>query len=118
MEEVYEDIGVSEFKALIGTENTVLLDVRTPEEEIEGDIDGKQLINFSEPDFVDQIGAAHSCSLEPNAAESGCPRQAFMPFSRFLRAKTVDLLVPLFEFCWLLTAGFGARHQDGGGAGD
>ena len=56
MEEVYEDIGVSEFKALIGTENTVLLDVRTPKEEIEGDIDGKQLIDFSEPDFVDQIG--------------------------------------------------------------
>ncbi len=56
MDQVHEDIGVQEFKALIGTENTILLDVRAPGEEVEGDIDGKQLIDFYEPDFVDQIG--------------------------------------------------------------
>ena len=56
MDEVYEDIPVEEFKSLIGTEETVLLDVRTEEEEIEGDIDGKQLIDFNQPDFLEQIG--------------------------------------------------------------
>lgn len=56
MDQVYEDITVPEFKALIGTENTVLLDVRAPGEAVEGDIEGKQLVDFYEPDFTDRIG--------------------------------------------------------------
>ncbi|WP_424960914.1 rhodanese-like domain-containing protein [Ekhidna sp.] len=51
----YQNISPEKFKSLIGSEDHVLLDVRTPAEYVEGKIEGHQLINFNTPDFPEQI---------------------------------------------------------------
>lgn len=51
----YQNISTETFKSLIGKEDHILIDVRAPEEYIEGKIEGHQLINFKEPDFPEQI---------------------------------------------------------------
>ncbi len=53
----YRDISASEFKELINVENTEILDVRAPEEEEEGTIDGAKRINLMDPSFRDEIKA-------------------------------------------------------------
>lgn len=51
----YENISAETFKSLITKEDHILLDVRTPEEYVEGEIAGHQLINFKAADFPQQI---------------------------------------------------------------
>ena len=54
---VREDIGLDQFKSLIGQPDHILLDVRTPEEITEGMIEGAQHIDFHGEDFGAKIKA-------------------------------------------------------------
>ncbi len=51
----FEDISVEEFKERMTEENTVILDVRTPQELNEGEIPGHIMIDFRSPDFRQRI---------------------------------------------------------------
>ncbi|MEM1408997.1 MAG: rhodanese-like domain-containing protein [Bacteroidota bacterium] len=51
----FKDINVAEFKELMSNEDTVILDVRTPEEEVEGVIPDARLINVMDPSFPEHI---------------------------------------------------------------
>lgn len=53
----YENVNVAEFEQLIGRKNTVLLDVRTPEETAQGKIEGAVEINVLADDFAEKIKA-------------------------------------------------------------
>ena len=55
-EEIIVDVTVSQFKDLIATEGTVL-DVRTPEEWVEGTIPKAKKMNYHDDDFATQIGS-------------------------------------------------------------
>lgn len=52
---VNEDVKPEVFASKIGTENTVLIDVRTPEEYAEGHMPNALNINFNAPDFAEQM---------------------------------------------------------------
>lgn len=52
---VNEDVNPEIFGSKIGTENTVLIDVRTPDEYAEGHIPNALNINFNAPDFAEQM---------------------------------------------------------------
>ena len=53
---IAKDIGPSEFKESINKrENAILLDVRTPQEIAQGYLEGAININFSAPDFTNQL---------------------------------------------------------------
>lgn len=51
----FRDINVVEFKELMHKGDTVVLDVRTPEEEVEGVIPNARLINVMDASFPEQI---------------------------------------------------------------
>ena len=51
----YENISPSKFKEFMKDANSVMLDVRTPEEEVEGTIPGSVLININDPSFPSEI---------------------------------------------------------------
>jgi len=51
------DLTAEDFKAMMTEENTVVIDVRTPEEEFEGNIDGSININLMDPSFIEKIDA-------------------------------------------------------------
>ncbi len=51
----YQDINVEEFQELMQEEEAVIIDVRTPEEEVEGVIPNARLINIMEPSFPEKI---------------------------------------------------------------
>lgn len=53
----YTDLNVEEFKAKISDPNTVILDVRTPEEVAAGKIEGALEINFHDNDFKEKVAA-------------------------------------------------------------
>tara|TARA_R110001592_G_scaffold99005_5_gene282230 strand:- start:5109 stop:5534 length:426 start_codon:yes stop_codon:yes gene_type:complete len=53
-EEIIVDVTVSQFKDLIATEGTVL-DVRTPEEWVEGTIPDAEKMNYNDDDFASQV---------------------------------------------------------------
>lgn len=50
-----EDVSVSEFKELIGQENGIILDVRTPDEIAQGHIAGASILNIYDEDFVRKL---------------------------------------------------------------
>lgn len=50
-----EDVSVSEFRELIGQENGIILDVRTPEEVAQGHIAGASILNIYDEDFVRKL---------------------------------------------------------------
>tara|TARA_B100000508_G_scaffold20017_1_gene13578 strand:- start:1674 stop:2339 length:666 start_codon:yes stop_codon:yes gene_type:complete len=50
------NVGVEEFRKLIGSNNGIILDVRTPEEVAGGYIEGASFINYYDPDFKRKIG--------------------------------------------------------------
>lgn len=52
---VNEEVTPEVFLSKIGTENTVLIDVRTPEEFATGHIPNALNINFNAPDFAEQM---------------------------------------------------------------
>lgn len=54
-EKPYENVNVAEFEKLIGGKNTVLLDVRTPEETAAGKIEGAIEVNVLADDFAEKI---------------------------------------------------------------
>jgi rhodanese-related sulfurtransferase len=54
---VMEDIDTATFKSKIGSENHVLLDVRTAEEVAQGSIEGAEVIDFYGDDFRQKIEA-------------------------------------------------------------
>ncbi len=51
----FENISPEKFKELMENENTTVLDVRAPEEEVEGTIPGAVLINIMDPSFPAEI---------------------------------------------------------------
>lgn len=51
----FENISAEEFAAKIGQPDYLLIDVRTPQEYAEGQIEGHTLINFFDPSFPDAI---------------------------------------------------------------
>ena len=51
----YENISPEKFKELMEDTSSIVLDVRTPEEEVEGTIPGSVLININEPSFPAEI---------------------------------------------------------------
>ncbi len=51
----YQTIDVPEFKSLKGQSGTVVLDVRTSQEKVEGYITGAQQINFLSPTFKNKL---------------------------------------------------------------
>jgi len=51
----FKNIDAVEFDKLSQEENTVVLDVRTPEEKAEGFVEGATQINIMGPDFADKI---------------------------------------------------------------
>lgn len=51
----FQNIPVDRFKELMNDENTVILDVRTPEEEVEGMVPGSVLINVMDPSFPTKV---------------------------------------------------------------
>lgn len=51
----YRDISTDEMQSVYGSEDYVIIDVRTPEEIAKGMIDGAQHIDFVGKDFKDQI---------------------------------------------------------------
>ncbi|MBK6340831.1 MAG: rhodanese-like domain-containing protein [Bacteroidetes bacterium] len=53
---MYEDLEPEEFKELLeSTNDAILIDVRTPDEEAENSIEGHILINAFSPNFPDKI---------------------------------------------------------------
>ncbi len=51
----HKNISPKEFDNLSKEENTIILDVRAPEEEVEGFIEGATQINIMGPDFAEKI---------------------------------------------------------------
>ena len=51
----FKDISVEEFQELMKADDTVVLDVRTPQEEVEGVIPNAQLINLMDRSFPEEI---------------------------------------------------------------
>lgn len=51
----FKNISVEEFEALMKDENTIVLDVRTPHEEVEGVISNAQRANLMDNTFPEQI---------------------------------------------------------------
>jgi len=51
----YQDLSVEEFAGKIGSENTILLDVRTPAETANGVIDGAIELDYRSPTFKDEL---------------------------------------------------------------
>lgn len=51
----HKNIEPEEFKELMGQEDYIVLDVRAPEELVEGAIDGHKLISMFDPSFRSQI---------------------------------------------------------------
>jgi rhodanese-related sulfurtransferase len=51
----YQDIDVAAFKQKMQEQNTVLLDVRTPEEIAQGKIEGAAELDFRSPDFEAEV---------------------------------------------------------------
>ena len=51
----HKNIKAEEFDKLSKESNAVILDVRTPEEEVEGFIEGAKNINIMGPSFADEI---------------------------------------------------------------
>ncbi len=51
----HKNIKAQEFDKLSKEENTEIIDVRSPEEEVEGFIEGAKAINIMAPDFADKI---------------------------------------------------------------
>ncbi|MBK6266811.1 rhodanese-like domain-containing protein [Marivirga sp. S37H4] len=51
----HKNIKPEEFDRLSKEENTAIIDVRAPEEEVEGFIEGATVINIMGPDFADKI---------------------------------------------------------------
>lgn len=52
-----KNLSPEEFKAMINEDNTVIIDVRTPEEEVEGMIENAININLMDPSFPGKIEA-------------------------------------------------------------
>ncbi len=50
-----KDVNAKEFKRLVDTGNTIVLDVRTPKEVAQGHIKGSSMIDFYSKDFVEKI---------------------------------------------------------------
>ena len=53
----HKNVNAAEFDQLSNQDNTVVLDVRSPEEKVEGFIEGATQINIMGPDFADKIKA-------------------------------------------------------------
>ena len=51
----HKNINAEEFDKLSKQDDTIVLDVRTPEEKVEGFIDGATQINIMGPDFAEKI---------------------------------------------------------------
>ena len=51
----YKNVTPEKFEELIKSGEYELIDVRTPEEYVEGKIEGHKLINFRAPDFQEQL---------------------------------------------------------------
>jgi rhodanese-related sulfurtransferase len=51
----HKNIKAEEFDKLSKEDNTEIIDVRSPEEEVEGFIEGATVINIMGPDFADKI---------------------------------------------------------------
>jgi len=51
----FQDIEVEEFKAKMQEADTIVLDVRTTPELVEGKVPNSTMINFMEPDFADKV---------------------------------------------------------------
>ncbi|TRX55941.1 rhodanese-like domain-containing protein [Fulvivirga sp. M361] len=51
----FQNIPVQKFKELMDDENTVVLDVRTPEEEVEGMVPGAVVINIMDASFPTKV---------------------------------------------------------------
>ncbi len=51
----YKTVDEKEFKELVKKENTVVLDVRTPEEYTQGHLENAQLINYNSGNFQNEI---------------------------------------------------------------
>jgi len=56
----HKNIDAPTFDELSEKENTIILDVRAPEEEVEGVIEGAKQINIMAPDFADKIKALNT----------------------------------------------------------
>lgn len=54
---VADNVNVKEAKELISTGDVVIIDVRTPEEYVQGHLANSNQINFYDPDFREQIEA-------------------------------------------------------------
>lgn len=52
---IFVDISPEEFARLMGNENTVILDVRTPAEVAKGKIDGSVNIDYRSPNFDEKV---------------------------------------------------------------
>lgn len=53
----YQSLSVSEFERVIGNRNTILVDVRTPEETMQGKVPGAIEINVLADDFAQKISS-------------------------------------------------------------
>ncbi|MFQ3214044.1 MAG: rhodanese-related sulfurtransferase [Marivirga sp.] len=53
----HKNINAEEFDKLSKEENTIVLDVRSPEEKVEGFIEGATQVNIMGPDFADTVKA-------------------------------------------------------------
>lgn len=53
----FKNINAEEFDKLSQEDNTIVLDVRTPEEKAEGFVEGATQINIMGPDFAEKIKA-------------------------------------------------------------
>jgi rhodanese-related sulfurtransferase len=51
----YQDLSVEEFAGKIGSENTILLDVRTPAETANGVIEGAIELDYQSPSFQEEL---------------------------------------------------------------
>jgi len=51
----YKDINALECAAMMENEQPVLLDIRSPQEKADGDIEGSILINLFDPNFATEI---------------------------------------------------------------
>lgn len=51
----YQDVDAAAFRELMGDENVVILDVRTPEEIAQGKIDGAIELDIQDEKFIDRI---------------------------------------------------------------
>ena len=51
----YENVGAAQFDELMREKNSVVLDVRTPEELNDGAVPGHKMINFFDPSFQQKV---------------------------------------------------------------